>query len=68
MKKILNNELITVIVAMGLGVFAMSILHPILPLYLTSIGITTEILGLMLSVAMVGMVIGESSWGWVADR
>ena len=68
MKKIVSSELVTVIAIMGLGVSAMSILQPILPLYLTSIGVTPEILGLMLSVAMVGMVIGESSWGWVADK
>ena len=53
---------------MALGVLAMSILQPMMPLYLTSIGATPKIVGLMLSVAMVGMVIGESSWGWVADK
>lgn len=53
---------------MALGVLAMSILQPMMPLYLTSIGVTPEIVGLMLSVSMVGMVIGESSWGWVADK
>jgi len=53
---------------LGLGVLAMSILGPVIPLYLTSIDVSPEILGLMLSVAMVGMVIGESSWGWVADK
>ena len=68
MKRFVTSEMVTVIAILGLGVLAMSILRPILPLYLTSIGITPEILGLMFSVAMVGMVIGESSWGWVADR
>jgi PPP family 3-phenylpropionic acid transporter len=68
MKKIVNREWVTVIAIMGMGVIATSILQPILPLYLTSIGVTTEILGLMLSVAMLGMVIGESFWGWIADR
>lgn len=53
---------------MALGVLAMSILQPMMPLYLTSIGVTPEIVGLMLSVSMVGMVIGESSWGWVSDK
>ena len=53
---------------MALGVFAISILQPILPLYLTDIGVTPEILGLMFSVAMVGMVIGESFGGWIADK
>ncbi len=53
---------------LGLGVLTMSVLGPIMPLYLTSIEVSPEILGLMFSVAMVGMVIGESSWGWVADK
>lgn len=68
MKRSVSNEMITVIAIMGLGVLAMSILNPILPLYLTSIRVSPEILGLMFSVGMVGGVIGESSWGWVADR
>jgi MFS family permease len=68
MKSGIKAEMITVITIMGLGVLAMSILNPILPLYLTSIGVSPEILGLMFSVGMVGMVIGESAWGWIADR
>jgi len=66
--KNISGEMVTVIAILGLGVLAMSILTPILPLYLTSIGVTPVILGLMFSVAMVGMVIGESCWGWVSDR
>lgn len=57
-----------VIAVMGLGTLAMSILRPMLPLYLDYLEISPEVLGLMFSVAMVGMVFGESSWGWVADR
>ncbi|MFC2072030.1 MFS transporter [Chloroflexota bacterium] len=68
MKRIVSHELVAVITVMGLGALAMSILGPVLPLYLTSIGVAPEILGLMFSVAMVGMVFGESSWGWVADK
>ncbi len=68
MRRLASSEFITVIAVMGLGVLAMSILRPVLPLYLTSIDVSPEILGLMFSVAMVGMVFGESSWGWVADR
>ncbi len=68
MKKIVNNDLVTVIATMGMGVLAMGVLQPILPLYLTSIGVAPTILGFMFSVAMVGMVIGESSGGWIADR
>ena len=68
MKLTVSRQMITVMSIMALGVLAMSILQPMMPLYLTSIGVTPEIVGVMLSVAMVGMVIGESSWGWVADK
>ncbi len=68
MKRIASRELITVVTIIGLGTLAMSILNPIMPLYLTSIGVSPEILGLMFSAAMAGMVFGESSWGWVADK
>ncbi|MBI2288614.1 MAG: MFS transporter [Chloroflexi bacterium] len=68
MRRPVSRELVAVIAIMGLGTLAMSILNPILPLYLTSLGVTPEILGLMLSTAMVGMVFGESTWGWVADK
>jgi PPP family 3-phenylpropionic acid transporter len=68
MKLTVSRQMITVMSIMALGVLAMSILQPMMPLYLTSIGVTPEIVGLMLSVAMVGMVIGESFWGWVADK
>jgi MFS family permease len=68
MRKIVSGQMSTVLTVMALGILAMSILQPMLPLYLTDIGVTPEILGLMFSVAMVGMVIGESSGGWVADK
>ncbi|MBT3190628.1 MAG: MFS transporter [Anaerolineae bacterium] len=53
---------------MGLGILATNIVRPILPLYLASIGVSPEVLGLMFSVAMAGMMFGEVSWGWVADK
>jgi PPP family 3-phenylpropionic acid transporter len=68
MKRTVNGELVVVIIILGLGSLAMAIPQPILPLYLTSIGITPTILGLILSVTMVGMIIGEPSLGWVADK
>ena len=68
MKRFADSELVIVIIIMALGALGMSILRPMLPLYLDSIEVTPAVLGLMFSVAMVGMVIGESSWGWVADR
>ncbi len=63
-----DHRLIAIIAIMGFGVFTVAGLQPILPLYLTSIGVAPQILGLMFSTAMVGMVIGESSGGWLADR
>jgi len=68
MKKTFNRQRITVIATMGLGVLASGIIRPILPLYLTSIGVSPRVLGLMFSMAMVGMVFGEISWGWIADQ
>jgi len=68
MKRTADGELVAVIAILGLGSLAMAIPSPILPLYLTSIGITPTILGLILSVSMVGMIIGEPSLGWVADK
>jgi MFS family permease len=47
---------------------SMSVLQPVLPLYLDSINVSPTVLGLMFSVGMVGMVFGESSAGWLADK
>jgi PPP family 3-phenylpropionic acid transporter len=68
MKRIISRELIIVIAITGLAVMSMSLLQPMLPLYLTSVGFSPTILGLMLSAGMAGMVLGESSGGWLADR
>ncbi len=55
-------------VVMGLATMAMAILNPILPLFLTSISIVPALIGLMLAVSMAGMVFGETSGGWLADK
>ena len=68
MKLTVSSQMITVMCLIALSVLAINILQPMMPLYLTSIGVTPEIVGLMLSLAMVGMVIGESSWGLVSDK
>lgn len=60
--------MITIIAILGLCTLAMSFLGPVMPLYITDLGFSPEILGLMLAVAMVGMAIGETAWGWAADR
>lgn len=64
----IGGEMAAVLAVMGLAILAMSLLNPILPLYLTSINIGPVILGSMLSVAMFGMAIGETGWGWLADK
>jgi len=68
LKNIFSGELVLVVTIMALGVLAMSIVSPVLPLYLTSIDVSPEMIGFMFSIAMVGMMLGESSWGWVADK
>jgi PPP family 3-phenylpropionic acid transporter len=68
MKKFLSTELAVLFVIMGLASMAMAILNPILPLFLTSIEVVPALIGLMLAAGMVGMVLGESSGGWLADK
>lgn len=68
MKRIVSRQLVTVITVMALGTLAAAILQPILPLYLTSIGVVPTVLGLIFSVRMTGMAMGEATWGWIADK
>ena len=68
MPKVRNFEMVSVMAIMGLGILSMSILSPILPLYLDSINVSPELIGLVFSVAMIGMVIGEPVSGWLADK
>ena len=68
MRRVLNRELVSVIAVISLAVMAMSVTQPVMPLYLSSIGISASTMGLMFSLAMVGMVFGESSFGWLADK
>lgn len=65
---IVSRQLVTVITVMVLGTFAAAILQPILPLYLTSIGVVPTLLGLIFSARMTGMAMGEASWGWIGDK
>ena len=64
----INREMAAVLVAMGLSILAMSLLNPVLPLYLSSINVGTVLLGSMMSAAWFGMAVGEVGWGWLADR
>jgi MFS family permease len=68
MKKIITGDQFTVLATMAMSILAMNALQPVLPLYLSSIGIAPATIGFMFSVAMIGMVIGESTGGWLADK
>jgi MFS family permease len=68
MGKVLNRELASVIAAVSLAGMAMAVISPVLPLYLKSLGISASLIGLMSSLAMVGMVFGETGGGWLADK
>lgn len=68
MGRVLNRELVSVIAAVSLGFLAMSIVMPLLPLFLTSIGVSEAMVGLMFSLGMVGVAVGESFGGWLADK
>jgi PPP family 3-phenylpropionic acid transporter len=66
--RVITPELIAVIAIVGLASMAMALLQPVLPLYLKSLGVSPLLIGLMGSAGMAGMVLGESSGGWLADR
>lgn len=52
----------------SLAMSSMAILSPILPLYLTSLAITPQELGLLFSVQMIAVAIGELTWGRIIDK
>jgi len=59
--------------AIVLGIYSLvitssGILSPILPLYLTSLAINPQELGLLFSVQMIAVAIGELTWGRVIDK
>jgi MFS family permease len=64
----ITGELAAILVVMGLTTLSMSLPNPVLPLYLKSIDISAAVTGTMLSVGMLGMAIGETGWGYLADR
>lgn len=68
LKKLMNRELITIVIITGIANMAMAVLQPMMPIYLNSIGVTPSLIGLMLAAGMVGMVFGESAGGWLADK
>jgi MFS family permease len=67
-QKTSNLEVGSLFAIAGLSVLSASLLGPVLPLYLASINISPETIGLMFSAAMVGAIIGETASGWLAER
>jgi len=62
------NKIAPIVSILATGMLSMSILEPIVPLYLIHVGFSSKATGVMISVLWLGMIIGESSWGWVADK
>jgi len=67
MKKSLNN-IAPILGILSIGMLSSSLLQPIIPLYLVDIGFSSKATGVLISVLWLGMVVGESSWGWIADK
>ncbi len=63
-----RTERFTVLGIYGLVLTSIGILLPVLPLYLTSLGIAPQELGLLFSVNMISVAIGEMTWGRVVDK
>ena len=61
------NKIAPIISILTISMLSMSILEPVLPLYLIDVGFSTKATGVMMSVLWLGMIIGESSWGYIAD-
>jgi len=62
------NKIAPVVSILVTGMLSISILEPIIPLYLVHIGFSSKTTGVLISVLWLGMIIGESSWGWIADK
>lgn len=62
------NKIVPMLSILVTGLLSMFILEPIIPLYLAHIGFSSKVTGMLISVLWLGMVIGESSWGWIADK
>jgi MFS family permease len=68
MKNLLNHDLVIIVSVTSLCCISVCLLEPVLPIYLTSIGASTAITGLLFAVIVAGMVIGETWGGWIGDK
>ena len=62
------NKIAPIVSILAIGMLSLSMLEPVLPLYLTHVGFSSKATGVMISFLWLGMIIGESSWGWIADK
>ena len=62
------NKIAPIASILAISILSISMLEPVLPLYLIHVGFSSKATGVMISVLWLGMIIGESSWGWVADK
>ena len=62
------NKIAPILSILVTGMLSLSILEPIIPLYLVNIGFSSKATGVLISILWLGMIIGESSWGWIADK
>ena len=62
------NKIAPIVSLLIIGMLSIGILEPVLPLYLVHVGFSSKATGVIISVLWLGMIIGESSWGWVADK
>jgi MFS family permease len=65
---LLTREAIAVILVLSTALAAGLLLTPILPLYLLSKGLSPQVIGVTLSMIMLGSALGEGAWGWVINR
>lgn len=62
------NKIAPIVSILAIGMLSLSMLEPVLPLYLIHVGFSSKATGVMISALWLGMIIGESSWGWIADK
>ena len=67
MKKSLS-KIAPIVSIFAIGMLSLGMLEPILPLYLIHVGFSSKATGVMISTLCLGMIIGESSWGYIADK
>jgi MFS family permease len=68
LKSLLSREFVAIMLMSAAGFFSQALLSPVLSLYMRDVGLTDQNIGLLVSAMMVGIAIGDISWGWAVDR